>query len=120
MKQHLCNHVVNLIPEKQLLHSMWEDNDLEGCESAEERYEWLEQHAPGQFVLVDTGDYIVLECLHNSSYDRLHEHCETYDATYALYLVPMSVWNACSETVLAADKAWRQQKNQCQRVKVAK
>ena len=112
---HLCNPVVNLIPEKKLLHTMWEDGDLEGDFNAREHYAWLEENTPGTFVLVDTGDYIVPECLRNSSYDRMHEHCETYDATYSLYLVPMKVWNECKDTVLAADKQWREEHNRCQR-----
>jgi hypothetical protein len=113
---HLCNYVAELlIPEKKLLHTMWEDNDLEGNENAMEHYRWLEESAPGQFALIDTGDYIVPECLHNSSYDRLHEHCETYDATYSLYLVPINAWNKCKDAVLAVDKQWREEHNRCQR-----
>jgi hypothetical protein len=114
MKQHLANAVIDRIPEKKLLHSMWEDNDLEGNEEAIEHYAWLEQHAPGMFVLIDTGDYIVPECI-RESYDRAHEHCETYDATYALYLVPMHIWNECSDAVLAANLEWHNQHNRCQR-----
>lgn len=34
MQVHYCNASMNLIPEKKLLHSMWEDNDLEGNEVA--------------------------------------------------------------------------------------
>jgi hypothetical protein len=112
---HLCNAALKEIPDhgKQLLHTMWEDSDLEGDYDARERFAWLERYTPGMFALIDTGDYIVPECI-KASYSPLHQYCETYDATYALWLVPLSIWFDCREKVLAADKAWREEKSRCE------
>jgi hypothetical protein len=115
-KVHLANDIVHLIPEKRRLHNMYEDNDLDGLCEAEEFVTWLEEHAPGAFILVDTGDYITPECSKNPD-DAYRKHwyaCELYDAYYALYLVPVGVWRECAEQVLAAHTAWRREKNQCQ------
>jgi hypothetical protein len=113
---HLSNDIVHLIPEKRRLHNMYEDNDLEGLGEAEEFATWLEEHAPGAFILIDTGDYITPECSKNPD-DAFRKHwnaCELYDPYYALYLVPVAVWRDCEEQVRAADAEWRAQKNQCQ------
>lgn len=118
---HLSNTITNHIPDKRQLHYMYEDNDIEGYEDAEAYFEWLDKHAPGQFVLVDTGDYFVPPC--STDFDapdaRDHYHCETYDAEYYLYLVPVSVWNDCKDAVLKADREYRERMNQCQRQQVA-
>lgn len=118
-KVHLANDIVHLIPEKRRMHNMYEDNDLDGLSEAEEFVAWLEEHAPGAFILVDTGDYITPDCSKNPD-DAYRKHwyaCELYDAYYSLYLVPSGVWRDCAEQVLAADRAWRQEKNRCQLVK---
>lgn len=115
-KFHLCNDVRHLIPTMHRLHDMYEDNDLEGLEEAEAFAAWLEEAAPGAFVLINTGDLIVPPCASNSDevYRQHWRACETYDPYYGLYLVPASVWRDCSESVLAADAQWRREKNQCQ------
>lgn len=119
-KVHLANDIVHLIPDMHKLHDIYEDNDLDdGLQCAEQFVAWLEEHAPGAFILVDTGDYITPECSKNPD-DAFRKHwnaCELYDPYYALYLVPAAVWSDCAEQVKAADKAWRVQKNQCQLVK---
>jgi hypothetical protein len=108
---HIANAVVDLIPEKHSLHYMWEDNDIEGSRAAYDFYDWLEKHSQNQFILIDTGDYIVPECCRVS--DPPYHNCENYDAHYYLYLVPMAIWEACRDEVMTKDAEWREQAKQC-------
>lgn len=114
---HLSNAIIKLIPGKRELHYMYEDNDLEGREDAEESFVRLDEREPGQHVLIDTGDYFVPPC--SADFDapdaRDHYNCETYDAEYYLYLVPASVWEQCKDEVLKADREYRDLMNKCQR-----
>lgn len=113
---HLSNTVTNLIPDKRQIHYMYEDSDIEGSEDTEAYFIWLDKHAPGQFILIDTGDYIHPLCSTPINPADIHFYCETYDAHYRLYLVPVSVWEQCKDEVLKADHEWRERVNQCQSV----
>lgn len=119
-KIHLSNDVTSLIPDKQRLHYMYEDGDVEGSDEAKAYANWLERYNPGAFILIETGDLITPDCVKGASSLEHWNGCEYYDADYYLYLVPASVWKECSETVLEADKKWREGKNQCQLAKSAK
>jgi hypothetical protein len=100
------------IPEKQEIHYMYEDNDLEGEADALSHFEWINKFAPEQFVLIQTGYNDNPPC----GYE--HNECFEYDAHYHLYMVPVSVWNDCRQEVLKLDDEVRAEQSRCKHVLV--
>jgi hypothetical protein len=113
MEVHLSNFAADQLTDKLLLHTMWEDTDLEGESTARERFGFINNHAPDAFVLVRTADYITAPCQVGDEWPYTHGNCETYDPTYCLYLVPAAVWAECSEEINRIDDEWRNEQRKC-------
>lgn len=108
---HLCNEAADQLEGAWLLHRMHEDTDLAGSDDARGFFNKLDDLAPGAFVLIDTGDYVIPSC---GGWHRAEQvECETYDPDYRLYLMPRSSWEGQREKVMALDKAWREPRLTC-------
>lgn len=94
---------------KRVLHSMYEDRDLDGAREAEELIEFLEQEAPGMFVGILANDSVHPAC---NSWEREHYHCELYDRNWYTVLVPKKIWDECEDRIKAKDQEWKDA-NQC-------
>jgi len=97
---------------KRVLHSMYEDNDLDGAGEAEELIEWLEKEMPGSFVGILANDSVTPGC---DTWAQEHYHCELYAPHWYTVLVPKKIWDEYKPLVEEADKAWKA-KNQCKMV----
>ena len=84
------------------LHGMYEDSDIDGNEQASEMADLIEAVFPGQFVLIDTGDYI------RNELEVWGDHkLECYDPNYCLYLIHRSTFDAQREKLGQVDSTWR-------------
>lgn len=114
----LCNEAVEAISEKLHLASSWEDGNVEFFELQRGLAQWLQRHAPGAFVLIETSGSFSPPCcnfeLHPDTAFGHISTCDAYDPDYRLYLVPMSVWEAEQARVLEIDVAWREAQSVCQ------
>src|SRR5712664_940173 len=89
---------------QRVIHSMYEDRDLEGAEEAEELIEWLEQEAHGSFVGILANDSVHPAC---DTWKTEHYHCELYDGNWHTVLVPKKIWDEYKPQVKAGDQAWK-------------
>lgn len=104
-QHHVSNHAVvtALNCDHVLLHSMWEDNDLDGAEEAEEILGLIERFYPGRFVVLDTGDYFTVP------FDQENPGFETYDARYCLYVLTKENFAAIKDELFRVDAEWREE-----------
>jgi len=106
---HLSNYAIKAVlrpDEYRVLGYTYEDTELELYEDGEDLARWIVTHAPGRFVIIDTGDYIHPPCLHFK--------CEMYDPNYKVILIPTSVWKQKKNALFEADRLWRDQWSTCQ------
>jgi len=106
---HLSNYAIRAVlqPDQyRVLGYTYEDTELELYEDGMDLAEWITSHAPGKFVIIDTGDYIHAPCNHFK--------CEMYDPNYRVILIPQHVWEQNEEALLQADHLWRHQWSTCQ------
>lgn len=81
----------------RLLCAMWEDGNLEAWEDAEALARWIEENAPGAFVLINTDDCVTpRDCgtdypgQENAHGD--HGDCWYYYPDYRLFLMARTEW----------------------------
>lgn len=89
---------------KRVLHSMYEDNDLDGAEEAEQLIEWLEQETPGSFVGILANDSTLPGC---DSWETNHYNCEYYSPYWYTVLIPKKIWDEYEDRVKAKDQEWK-------------
>jgi hypothetical protein len=106
----LCLDAILAIPEKQWLVSMWEDTNIEVYEEGRALAEWVGEHSGGLFVLIEQYNLVNATCGGNTPG---HWDCWHYDPNYALYLVPIKVWQACSADVLGIHAEHQHTYSQC-------
>jgi hypothetical protein len=88
---------------KYLLHSMSEDNDLEGAEEAENIIAFLEEQTPGMYVGILANDSVSPGC---DGWKREHYHCERYARMWYTFLISKAVWEQYKEAVEAKHKEY--------------
>jgi len=97
---------VQVIPQehRRLLHSMYEDNDLDGAQLPEHLIEWLEQETPGMFVGVLANDSTMPGC---DSWETNHYNCEYYNPWWYTVLISKKIWDEYEDRVKAKDQEWK-------------
>lgn len=115
--QHVCNEVASKIERCYPIGYSYEDRDLESLERAQAFFDALNEIVSGRFVLIDTGDLIMMTCGEEGrGYHRegkqIHD-CETFDPRYWLYLVPRHEWELQRDYILRLDTEWRTEKSKC-------
>lgn len=105
---HFPHEAMAVIPEKHkhVLHSMYEDSDLDGSREAERLIEFLEQEAPGSFVGVLANSCYRPGC---DTWVSEHFHCEVYDPTWTTILIAKPIWQQYEEQVKAAEQKFQQE-----------
>jgi hypothetical protein len=86
------------------IHSMYEDNDLDGAEHAEKIVDFIEQETPGSFVAILANDSVTPGCI-----DKDYEHytCDHYVPYWYTVLIASSIWEQYKGAVLAKDQEWK-------------
>ena len=104
-----------VIPEEHqfLMHSMYEDSDLDGASQAEEVFDFLNKEDPGRFVIILANDSVSPPCCNSKG----HYHCDYYAPYWYTTLVAKPVWEQYKDTVLAKDQEWKQA-HQCKEVRI--
>lgn len=108
-RYHFSNHAVNQALKGDgnngiiELHRTWEDSDIYGQMYALELANSIDGLIPGEWVLIDTGDYITNEKgLSFGNYET-----DTYDPDYALILVYKSTFAEYRQALEEVDRQWR-------------
>ncbi len=84
------------VPEGSLeLFWMIEDEYMSRYLELIDLYWWLEERAPGQFILISTGGWTF--CPHYL--EKGHKACCDYDTTLRLYLCPRTSWEEQKDIV---------------------
>ena len=107
-KRHYCNYAMNTMRDETknssmecfIIHSTYEDRDIDGYNEALSFAELVNFLRPGEFILIDTGDYIAAD----------DPDDETYDPYYVLYLVHKSDFDALAWRLDELDSEWRSEK----------
>jgi len=106
----LCIDAITAIPDKLWLVSMYEDTNIEAYEEARTNAEWICEHG-GPFLLVEQYSSVDAAC---RGAIEGHYDCWHYDPYYALYLVPLNVWQICQADVLGIQAEHQHKYSQCQ------
>lgn len=88
----------------RILHNMYEDNDLDGAETAKDLIDFLEEEAPGSFVGILANDSVHATC---DSWEPDHYNCEYYSPYWYTFLISKKIWDEHADRVEAADQAWK-------------
>src|SRR5215208_3365045 len=114
---HYSNHAIATVllhdghPDKQTgcreMICCYEDHNLEGLETAKDVCLLIAALQPGQWVMVDTGDYITCS-LPSDQRDEDQWRMETYDPHNHIYLIHIDAFNAKRQALDDADRAWRE------------
>jgi len=106
---------LSVIPEERryLMHSMYEDSDVDGANDAEAVFDFIERVAPGTFVLVLCNDSVTPPCCNRQG----HFHCDHYAPYWCCVLLLASTWEQYESRVKAAHQAWIDSR-QCKVVEV--
>jgi len=100
---------VQVIPQehRKLLHTSYEDNDLEGCYKAEEMVDFLEKEAPGSFVGIMANNSVSPDCCTIDGLMSDHFPCDYYDELWYTVLITKKIWDEYKPQVEAKDQEWK-------------
>ena len=95
---------LDVIPEidRHLMHSMYEDSDIDGANEAEALFDFIERVDPGRFVIVLANDSVTPPCSNSQG----HYHCDYYAPYWYTVLVPMPIWEQYKARVEAQYQEW--------------
>lgn len=104
--ERISHAALAVIPEEHqfLMHSMYEDSDLEGARQAEALFDFIEQEHPGHFVGILANDSVTPPCCNAEG----HYNCDFYEPDWYTVLVPASTWKEYQGAVWAKDQEWKQ------------
>jgi hypothetical protein len=107
---------VQVIPQehRRLLHTSYEDNDLDGVYEAEAMIGFLEKEVPGSFVGILANNSVSPPCAYTADG---HYPCDYYDEYWYTVLISKKVWDEYEERVMAKDQEWKDA-HQCKLAKV--
>lgn len=99
----VSEHAIRIIPEKEryVLHSMFEDSDLDGYYEAERLFDFLEAATPGVYVAASTNNSVHPPCVPE------HYDCDHYDPYWTFVLMSSSTWQQYKEQVEQEDKVYK-------------
>lgn len=110
-RYHFSNHAVDkiLIGDGNSgvfeLHRMWEDADPYGQQDAIETANFIDGLMPGEWVLINTGDYIVKQGNGLGNWET-----DTYDPDYRMLLVHCTTFIKFHNKLEAVDLVWRSER----------
>jgi hypothetical protein len=97
---HLSNQAIDKIDPSLYEEAviMFEDSSLEAYEQAEKLLAIINQVRPGEYIFIETGDYIY------------NEHRDgVYDPWYKLIVMKAADYGRVKKQLIKADKHWRQE-----------
>jgi hypothetical protein len=97
---------LKVIPDehKRVLHSMYEDNDLDGAHEAESAIDFIEKEVPGTFVGIMANDSVSPPCAYT---EDNHFPCDYYAEEWYTVLVSKKIWDEYKSQVEAKDQEWK-------------
>lgn len=98
------------IPDKLWLVSMYEDTSIENYEEGRTQAQWIDENAPNTFILIEQYGHVDAVC---GGKKPGHWDCWHYDPHYALYLVPLKVWEACKADVMGIQAEYVHKHREC-------
>lgn len=102
---------IQVIPENKrfLLHSTYEDNDLEGHNAAEKHIDLIAYLFPGMNVAVLANDSVYPKCEIIPGEEAKHYGCDFYEPMWYILLIKKEIWEEYKEHVEEKQKAWEEE-----------
>lgn len=100
---------VRVIPQehRRLLHTSYEDNDLDGVYRAEEMIAFLQKEASGSFVGIMANNSVSPDCCTVDGLMGNHFPCDYYDEYWYTVLISKRIWDEYEVQVREADRKWK-------------